>query len=680
MTALHPYIETQLARLDLLIHREILRLRAAYQLSHDEFHGLYISDRQIDRLIHSSAPENPPLVETLTAQAAELHRQSLAFLEGSRWQAVAKRFAVTDAAQDALLLALALEAQPKYEILYPYLQDNIQRKLPTVSLTARIFSDDVRTALLPGSPVFTLGLLIPEASEQPVLSTLAFRIASAVAAYLLELDTPPTVPERTWDAVPLPRGSIEPLTRLGADCGPVIFETPDPDSAILASEAICAQNGLSLSTIDLAAIDNAQLSTELEAHWLTQRLHGGATLLIGIDTHCACEAHGATAALVPQLAKAPMPLFAITDAGSAWRSLFPRAARPPLVISLPAPGFAERRQLWQNALAAQGENAAGELLDQLSSRFALSTVQIESAAVTAALQRDLTTPGEPLDAASIAVSVRTLSSNSLGRLARRVTPRFTWNQLVLPPVVKGQLEEIGAAYRHRHLVLGQWGLAQTTGAHNGLRALFSGPSGCGKTMSAEVLAHALGLDLYQIDLSGVVSKYIGETERNLDRLFRAARGLQAILFFDEADALFGKRSEIKDAHDRYANIEVAYLLQKLEDPDFDCLAILCTNLSQNLDPAFSRRLNYTVDFPVPDEASRLRLWQSIFPAEAPLAADADLATLARQHKFTGGEIRNIALNAAYLAAANGRQITMQHLLQAASRQLVKQGKAPATSR
>ena len=206
----------------------------------------------------------------------------------------------------------------------------------------------------------------------------------------------------------------------------------------------------------------------------------------------------------------------------------------------------------------------------------------------------------------------------------------------------------------------------------GVTALFAGPSGTGKTMAAEIIANELGLDLYKIDLSGVVSKYIGETEKNLDRIFAAAENANAILFFDEADALFGKRSEVRDSHDRYANIEISYLLQKMEE--YEGIAILATNLRQNLDESFVRRLAFTVHFPFPDEDSRRRIWAGIWPARTPLAPETDMDRLARRFKLSGGNIKNVALAAAFLAAGDGNLVTMEHLIHATRREYQKMGK------
>jgi SpoVK/Ycf46/Vps4 family AAA+-type ATPase len=218
----------------------------------------------------------------------------------------------------------------------------------------------------------------------------------------------------------------------------------------------------------------------------------------------------------------------------------------------------------------------------------------------------------------------------------------------------------------------EWGFDGKLSLGKGVTALFSGPSGTGKTMAAEIIAHELGLDLYKIDLSTVVSKYIGETEKNLNRIFDAAENANAILFFDEADALFGKRSEVRDSHDRYANIEISYLLQKMDQ--FEGTAVLATNLMQNLDDAFVRRLTFTVSFPFPDEDSRRDIWRTIWPHQAPLDAGIRFDELARRYKLSGGSIKNVAVGAAFLAAQDGGRVTTEHITHAARREYQKIGK------
>jgi SpoVK/Ycf46/Vps4 family AAA+-type ATPase len=267
---------------------------------------------------------------------------------------------------------------------------------------------------------------------------------------------------------------------------------------------------------------------------------------------------------------------------------------------------------------------------------------------------------------------RVRSNPRLSALARKVTPFHAWDDLVLPPDRTEQLREIVTSMRHRALVYHQWGFDARLALGKGLNVLFTGPPGTGKTMAAGIIAGVLGLDLYQIDLASMVSKYIGETEKNLARIFAEAETSNAILFFDEADALFGRRSEVRDSHDRYANLEVAYLLQRMEA--YEGVVILATNFGRNMDDAFVRRMHHTVDFPLPGEPERVRIWEQVFPAETPREPGLDLERVARRVEVAGGNIRNIALAAAFLAAEEDDVVRMGHLVRAARREFRKMGK------
>jgi SpoVK/Ycf46/Vps4 family AAA+-type ATPase len=348
------------------------------------------------------------------------------------------------------------------------------------------------------------------------------------------------------------------------------------------------------------------------------------------------------------------------------------------------PDFEHRRQCWQLGLAWLGWQLPDLDLDDLAGRFSLTPVQIREATLVAGQQEMAGEEGalglglEPVRSRQglLFAAARSQCGHELQALTHRLDPRYTWGDIVLPEDTLAQLRELCQRAKHRHRVLEEWGFDGKLSLGKGTNALFAGPSGTGKTMAAEIIARELGLDLYKIDLPGVVSKYIGETEKNLDRIFSAAQNANAILFFDEADALFGKRSEVKDSHDRYANIEISYLLQKMEE--YEGLAILATNMRQHLDEAFIRRLAMTVLFPFPDEASRRRIWDGIWPRQTPLAKDMDLEGLARKYKLSGGNIKNIALAAAFLAAADGGEVAMGHLLQAVRREYQKMGKAYGT--
>jgi SpoVK/Ycf46/Vps4 family AAA+-type ATPase len=278
----------------------------------------------------------------------------------------------------------------------------------------------------------------------------------------------------------------------------------------------------------------------------------------------------------------------------------------------------------------------------------------------------------PLTNDDLFAASRAHSNQNLTHLATKIQPRYTWEDIILPEDTLSQLHEMVNMVKHRPTVYDDWGFDRKLALGKGLSALFAGSSGTGKTMSADIMAGVLGLDLYKIDLSTVVSIYIGETEKNLDRIFTEAATSNAILFFDEADAIFGKRSEVKDSHDRYANIEISYLLQRMEM--YDGVVILATNLRANLDEAFTRRLHFVVEFPFPEAADRERIWQVNFPVETPLTPDVDFKLLAERFRIPGGNIRNIILSAAFLAAEEKQTVGMKQLLHASQREYQKLGR------
>jgi SpoVK/Ycf46/Vps4 family AAA+-type ATPase len=344
-----------------------------------------------------------------------------------------------------------------------------------------------------------------------------------------------------------------------------------------------------------------------------------------------------------------------------------------IALEMPRTTTMTRKQLWESRLNSQYRFAEDVDWGMLASNFRLQPGQMWEALAAAEHLAHWRSPVEgSITMADLYAACRTQSGARLGALARKIEPRYTWDEIVLPPDQLAQLKELCNQARYRHLVYGDWGFERKLSLGRGLNALFSGPPGTGKTMAAEVIAHELHLDLYQIDLSQVVSKYIGETEKNLHQIFREAQTSNVILFFDEADALFGKRSEIKDAHDRYANIEVGYLLQKMEE--YEGIAILATNLRQHLDEAFVRRMHFIIEFPFPDEEHRRRIWEVAFPHEAPLADDVDYGLLAREVKLAGGNIKNMTLAAAFYAAEDGRVIRLPHLLRAVRREYQKLGR------
>jgi hypothetical protein len=354
----------------------------------------------------------------------------------------------------------------------------------------------------------------------------------------------------------------------------------------------------------------------------------------------------------------------------AWQPQGQDRPRVILAVDFDSPDYAQRQLLWRHYLGTHGVDEANLDAVEMAGQFSLTTGQIRDAVASArnrAIRR-----GNAVEQEDLFVGARLHSGTKLSDMARKITPRYGWDDIILPDDQVEILRELVSTVRQRSKVLEEWGLGKKLASSGAVTVLFAGPPGTGKTMSAEVIAKDLGLDLYKIDLSTLVSKYIGETEKNLERIFTEAQSSNAILFFDEADAIFGKRSGVKDAHDRYANLEISYLLQRMET--YDGVTILATNLRSNLDEAFLRRLQFAIDIPFPDEKNRLQIWETLFPATVPRASDVDFTELARRFRLAGGNIRNILVSAAYLAAADGGTITMQHLLHGTRREFQKMGR------
>lgn len=595
-----------------------------------------------------------------------------------------------------LAIALAPEVDLRYGRLYAFLQDDINRRAPTVDLVLNLLCSGpeeklaCRAAFRAGSRLVSSQLIhvsVPPDSASPSGASLLvgeLRADEQVVRLLLggeELDArlaPFTV---LWSAKGLAGGlpfASETSTAVLRQVQAARRESRTLRLHLLAPEgagrrrlaaAACAEVGCGLLMADVAGMLRA-LPVELSFGLLAREawLHDAALYLHGVDELFLPEHKNSLRCLMEQLAVLPQVLY--FGGQQAWPAglLAPGAM---MQVELPELTLGQRADCWQTALGEHASTAASALSLELAGHFQLLPAQIFRAVDEATAQARLAGRPKPT-VDDLRLAARRQTRGRLDELAQRVVSAFGWSDLVLPEDTLAQLHEICDRAAYRWQVFEQWGFGAKLSLGTGANALFAGPSGTGKTMAAGVLAGALGLDLYKIDLSGVVSKYIGETEKNLDTIFRAAAGANAVLFFDEADALFGKRSEVRDSHDRYANIEISYLLQKMEE--YEGIAILATNLRQNLDEAFIRRLAFTVHFPFPDEPSRLRIWQGLWPAALPLAADVDLAFLAGQYPLSGGNIKNIALAAAFQAAADGRPVSMAHLLQAVRREYQKLGK------
>jgi len=669
----------------------------------DPFRGLYVSDEHVDRLLEgpsgpserkAQGPSGPSereaqgaaagVVGQPEAQEARLRVEADADAAEAaghhlRLRHLARSFGLVPADIDILLVAMAPDLDSRFEKLYGYLNDDVTRRRATVGLALELadlaaLDSAVRARVLPGSPMVDGGLLLVEEPDRPFL-TRSLRVPDRVTAHLLGGDQPdtsllhclaelPPLPEQAG----LSEASLGRALRHGATLVH-LHEKPGAASRMAAVVAL-REAGLGAVVIDLH-----RLAPEEDIGALAQRASRearlrGAGLVVGpleVLTTGDVSAAGGKAkasAAVRHLAEVVCPI--ILYSRGTWDPAWSRGVA--LNVEAPSLDRDEREAAWRGQLAA---DAAPDLDPAAATaHFRLAPEHIVRA--TSAARHQATLHGGPVSDLDLRSGARAQNAAGLEHLARRVEPRVGWVDLVLPPNVFSHLHELVARARNRPKVLEEWNLRPGGGRGRGIAALFAGDSGTGKTMSAEVVAFELGLDLYTVNLATVVDKYVGETEKNLERIFSEADGVNGVLLFDEADALFGKRSEVKDAHDRYANIEVAYLLQRMET--FDGLAILSTNLRANVDEAFARRLDSVVDFPMPGAPYRRVLWDSSLGKDIPRADDVDLPFLADRFELSGGNIRSIALTAAYMAAETGQEVTMADLVRATAREYRKLGR------
>lgn len=709
------FVRAELQRLDLLLHRQILRLRARYQLSLDEFRGLYVSDSHVDSLIHDwRSADNESDFSHLDERTATTRRSNWAALvSDSPWKRLASALRLSAFEMDVILLAFAPQLDLKYEVIYAYLNNDVSRKWPTLDLPLRIFAVDLakmlslRSYLLPQGTLFRQGVLqiLPETFERASWLAQGFSLNHSVAQYLLGhavIDArlapvlTPLPANAAWSEIRVSSAvqarliRVPDLVRNAATESPLfIFSGPSAAEKKLAAQAICHDLGIPLLQLDLHAVQTLQepASKLIQPLFLERLLRPSALYVTNADSLWDTDPRAAADAcrLLFSLTVGKDPVFVAADqTGQGIATLSRQELNQHeswhrcITIPFEDLRYDERRAAWEECLSQAACGLPAADIDNLASRFVFSHSQVQDTIRTAQQSHLLSeSPDTPLREEDLLQAARAQSGHELGRLAPKVLLVHTWNDLVLPDATLRQVRDTAAAIKFRHVVYSKWKFGQRLAVSRGLKILFAGASGTGKTMTAAVVARDLGLDLYKIDLSAVVSKFIGETEKNLDRIFRAAQSSNSILFFDEADALFGKRSEVNDAHDRYANIEVAYLLQKMEE--HDGAVILASNLSRNIDQAFSRRMHYVVEFPLPAELQRVQLWRGMFPPEAPLADDVDFPFLARQFAISGGDIKNVVLAAAFLAAQDGQRITMRHLIDAMRQQSIKRGKVPAAA-
>ena len=670
-------------------------------------------------------------IEARTTVIAARRRRTVAAGTELRLDALAERFGLSAADVDVLLLALAPALDRRYETLYSYLHDDVTAKRPTVGLVCDVLAAPgrdpaaTRRRFARSLPLLDHRLLrVDDGGDGPSLSR-PVTVDERVVDYLLGGDDPDPALDGVVAvmAVDTDTGGVDANARGGgirtrtvdvaARANGSDTRAVDPTDLAEALGLAGSSRGalarlLSVGSGLTRASGATRRSTDDERRppmgyvWGPQgsgrravatalaRTHGGPLLVA--DASGVAESplgfagtldrirregvlQGATlsvdgvgrlgvgerARLVSGLDDFPGPVVLSGD--GEWRPRTPPRDHVFVGVPLSVPSTEARRRLWRSALG--DADVADADVAARASKSRLTPGAIRDAVATARQTVD----GEETTVGALYEACRLQAGGSLADLAQPVAQPHTWDDIVLPADRLAQLRTVAARVAHRGTVYDDWGFADRYATGNGLVALFSGPSGTGKTMAASIIAREAGLDLYRIDLSSVVSKYIGETEKNLSRIFDEAGKGDAVLLFDEADALFGKRSEVRDAHDRYANVEVNYLLQRVET--YDGVVILTTNFKRNIDEAFTRRIHLCVEFPRPVRDAREAIWRQVFPARTPVE-ELDFEFLSTL-ELTGGSIKNAALTAAFAAADEGERVRMEHVVGAVKREFQKAG-------
>jgi MoxR-like ATPase len=686
----------------------------------DPFKGLVVSEQEVQRLLaqDSVLQTGEPADEELRAQLAEIEaalerRVAESRREQSRLPLphAAARFALTPFEARCLLACLAVEIDRKYEKLYGYLQDDVTCKHPTVDLVLKLLCDtpaerlEARAALGPDGKLLTYFFR----AEESVGTWLSrpLRLDERLVRFFLHGEDTGQVlpcldvygagqpwPALIWEAEVqerlaggladfLAKNAEEKGRKLANRAGDVdaagsrqwiVRLTGNPGSGkLLQVGHFCRSVGRPLVVVDLRrALQEERSLREVLARGVREaKLQDGVLCVRHVQALLDGELSDRRLyLLLDEIRRAPGVVFLLSE--KAWRSADWSESQVVQSLDLQIPPDDVRRTIWEQ-LGAQLPFDEGVDWQAVAGKFRFTIGQTRRALEAAqhvARWQSGSAARIGLDALHQACYLQV--QHNLEKKAVRITPRQTFDKLVLPQEQKDLLRNACAQMKYRSRVYGDWGFGRKLSYGKGLSMLFAGPPGTGKTMSAEVIASELQLEIYKIDLSQIISKYIGETEKNLHEIFAEAQLSSSILFFDEADALFGKRSEVKDSHDKHANVETAYLLQKMEE--YEGITILATNFQQNIDEAFMRRLNYVVRFPFPDAQYRELIWRSTFPQETPLGDDVDFPYLAEKFQLAGGSIKNIVMSAAFLAVEADESVRMRHLLRAVKHELDKTGK------
>jgi len=604
-------------------------------------------------------------------------------------------FNLTSTEMDIVLICLACELDLTQQKLLSYLQGNINGNYPSIDVLLNLLSDNLEQktrlrALLQENAVLCKQLLLEVGREHGTdLSLLRpVRLNERLLNYLLEHDICDkhlaeiavySMPQRSLDKLILPPGLRERVLQFAThEKNFCLYLQGGPGTGKRSlAEAICQKWQRPMLAVDMARLLTAQNLSFAKSLQLTLReakFRQAMVYYYHFDSLFAEENAWQLRQATEQLNEHP---GSVLLAGQ--NTLLPSlqyTQKPLLEIKLAKPSADERLQLWRQAWQRLDFDASGLDIDAVANRFQLVPSQIQAAAYSLYQQQML--QQEPVSNKQLYRVCQQQTTHQMSTLAKHIQPTYSLKDIVLPAACVTQLKDMISYVKNHHVVYEKLGFGKKLAMGKGLNALFAGPPGTGKTMAAEIIADALDLELYKIDLSSIISKYIGDTEKNLSRIFDEAETSNAILFFDEADALFSKRSEVKDSHDKHANVETSYLLQRIEA--YQGIVILATNFKRNLDEAFVRRLHFLIDFPFPDSQERAEIWRHIWPARVKLSSKVDLNKLAEHLEIAGGNIRNVALQATFKAIdvnsplLNELEIDIPHILYAAERELRKIGK------
>ena len=663
--------------------------------------GLWISRNELSQLLEreSGAP--------VVALAEDLFREPLlALSDNSQLAWLAKEYGLSSFDMDVMLIALAPELDLRYERIFAYLQDDITCKRPAVDLALNLLCPSAsvkqsrRAHFALDAPLIRNGLLqlVPDSDQsRPELAD-QIRLQNQVVNLVLSRRTldvrlssfchliDPAVSLRDVSISTDLKQALSNLVVQSRDINlslKLYFHGPRGAGKRQTAEALAAEMDSHLLVVEIK--DALSTKADFDQMWklIFREARFRKALLYFENFDALEEGQAVYYRQFLKIVNGEKGVIVLASAQPPGANL--KSSLKMYEVHFPVQDFTQRKACWEENLRRQGVVLGTGELDALAGGFRLTngeivvaiTAAIDLARLRAAGQLSTETRPQETNAQPTAIELfaaaRARLSHNLASFASKIEPKYSREDIVLPDDQLAQLGEICNQYKYQQVVYNEWGFESKLSLGKGLNVLFTGHPGTGKTMAAEVIAGELHLDLYKIDLSQVVSKYIGETEKSLNRIFSEAQDSSSILFFDEADALFGKRTEVKDSHDRYANIEVSYLLQKMEE--YDGIAILATNLRQNMDEAFLRRMQFIVEFPFPDEEYRRRIWKTIFPTAAPVASDVDFDLLAREVRLAGGNIKNIGLAAAFYAAADGRVIRQQHLVRAVRREFQKLGRS-----